>query len=110
VCIHLINATSVHLLCCTHGNERMGTHDAIRDTFATISWNVNFHVGQKQLHTHPSTTFHSSHKWIDNVFTKDGIHILVNVVIIDPTWVDLLRWSYASQKFVAFKIIQAKFF
>jgi len=47
VCTHPINVTGVHFLCCTHGNEHMGTHVTVRDTFAIISWDVNFHVGQK---------------------------------------------------------------
>jgi hypothetical protein len=108
MCTHPINATNVHLLCYTHGNEHMGTHDAVHNTFAAIAWNINFHVGQKQLHTLPSTTFHSSHQWIDIVVTKNGIHILVNVVIVDPTWVNLFRWSYATWRLVAFKVAHAK--
>jgi hypothetical protein len=35
----------IRLLCCVHGNERIGTHDAIHDTFATIAQDVGFHVG-----------------------------------------------------------------
>ncbi len=34
--------------------------DAIRNTFATITRDVGFHVGQKQLHAFLSTTFNSS--------------------------------------------------
>ncbi len=108
VCPHLINATNVHLLCFTHGNEHMGTHDAIHNTFVAITWNVDFHVGQEQLHMFPSTTFHSSHRWIEIVFTKDGIHIQIDVVIIDPKWADLLCWSCGTQKFVTFKVVQTK--
>jgi hypothetical protein len=33
----------------------METHDVICDTFATIVRDVGFHMGQKQLHAHPST-------------------------------------------------------
>jgi hypothetical protein len=49
VCTHPINVTSVHLLCCASGNECMGTHDAIQDTFAAITRDDDFHVGWKQL-------------------------------------------------------------
>jgi hypothetical protein len=35
----------IHLLHCAHGNERMGTHDAIHNTFAAIAQDVGFHVG-----------------------------------------------------------------
>jgi hypothetical protein len=40
----------IHLLRCVHGNERIGTHDAIHDTFVAIARDAGFHVGQKQLH------------------------------------------------------------
>ncbi len=74
----------IHLLCWVHNNERIGTHDAIRNTFATIAWNFGFHMGQKQLHALLSTTFNSSRQQIDIVFTKDGIRTLANIVITNP--------------------------
>jgi hypothetical protein len=42
------------------------------------------------------------------VLTKDGICTIANVVIVDPMRVDLLPQSCATQKFVAFDIVQAK--
>jgi len=36
VCAHPINSMGIHLLRCAHGNERIGTHDAIHNTFVTI--------------------------------------------------------------------------
>jgi hypothetical protein len=51
----------IHFLCYVHGNECIKTHDAIRDTFATIAQDASFHVGQKQFHVLPSTTFNSSY-------------------------------------------------
>jgi hypothetical protein len=45
---------------------------------------------------------------INIMFTKDGIHTLVNVVITYPTWVNLLHWSCIVQGFVASKTAQAK--
>jgi len=86
MCTHPIDATSVHLLRCTHNNEHTGTHDVIHDTFVVIAKDVDFHVGWKQLHTLPSTTFHSFHQEVGIVFTKDGICTLVDVVITNPTW------------------------
>jgi hypothetical protein len=64
-------------------------------------------VGRKQLDVLPSTTFNSSHWRIDIVFTKYNICILA-VVIVDPTWTDLLPWSCAIQGFVASNAAQAK--
>jgi hypothetical protein len=42
------------------------------------------------------------------VFTKDEIHTLADVVIVDPTRMDLLCRSYVTSKFVASKVTQAK--
>jgi hypothetical protein len=39
----------IHLLRCAHGNERIRTHDAICDTFATIVQNAGFHIGMKTI-------------------------------------------------------------
>jgi uncharacterized protein (DUF2237 family) len=60
VCTHPINPMGIHLLCCALGNEHIGTHNVIHDTFVAIAWDVGFHVGQKQLHVLLSTTFNSS--------------------------------------------------
>jgi hypothetical protein len=50
----------IHFLRCFHGNERIGTHDAVHDTFATIVQDVGFHMGREQLHVFPSNMFNSS--------------------------------------------------
>jgi hypothetical protein len=42
------------------------------------------------------------------MFTKHNIHTLTNVVIIDPTWMDLFPRFFATQRFVAFDAAQAK--
>jgi hypothetical protein len=89
VCTHPIDPMGVHFLCCVHGNKHTRTHDAIHDTFFVIARNVDLHVGWEQLHAFPSITFNSFHRQIDIVPTKDGICTLANVVIMNPTWVDL---------------------
>jgi hypothetical protein len=60
VCPHPINPMGIHLLHCTYGNEHMKTYNVVHDTFVAITQDVNFHVGWKQLHAFPSTTFNSS--------------------------------------------------
>jgi len=107
VCTHPIDPMGIHLLHCVHGNEHIGTHDAIYNIFATIAWNVGFHVGQQQLHAFLSTTFNSSRRWIDIVLIKDGICTLANIVITNPTRIDLLPQSCATQGFVASDATQA---
>jgi hypothetical protein len=42
------------------------------------------------------------------VFTKDGIHTLANIVIIDPTRVDLFLQSCTIQGLATFDAAQAK--
>jgi hypothetical protein len=83
VCTHPINPTSIHFLRCVHGNECIGTHDVICDTFATIVQDASFHMGREQLHALFSTTFNSSHRRVNNMLTKDGIHTLADIVIIN---------------------------
>jgi hypothetical protein len=108
MCTHLINLMDIHFLHCTHGNEHIGTHDAIHHTFAAIVRNVNFHMGWQLLHLLLSTTFHSFCQQINIVFTKNGIHTLTDVVIADPMWVDLLPQSCETQRFVTFDAIQTQ--
>jgi hypothetical protein len=108
MCTHPIDATCVHFLHCTHGNEHTCTHDVVHNTFVAIARDADFHVGWKQLHTLPSTTFHFSHWGIDIVLTKDGIRILANIVIADPTWMDLLCWFGATQESVVSEGVQTK--
>jgi hypothetical protein len=81
-------------LCSWH--KHTGTHDAIRDTFAAITQYAGFHVGQEQLHAFPSTTFSSSHRQVDIVFTKDGIRTLADIVIVDPTRAYLFPQAYTT--------------
>jgi hypothetical protein len=86
----------------------MKTHDAIHDTFATITRDVGFHVKQKQLHAFLSTSFKSFRHQIDIVFTKNGIHTLINIIIANPTQMNLFPQSHAIQEFVASNATQAK--
>jgi hypothetical protein len=74
----------IHLLHCVHNNEHTRSYDAIRDTFVAIAQDVSFHMGWKQLHALLSTTVNFSCQRVDIVLTKDAIHTLVDVVIVDP--------------------------
>jgi len=108
MCVHTSHRPyGIHLLCCAHGNERTRTHDAIHDTFAAITWDANFHVGWKQLHAFPSTTFNFSYWQVEIVLTKNDIHTLAKVVIANWMWADLLPWFCATQGFVGFDVVQA---
>jgi hypothetical protein len=98
----------IHFLRCAHGNKRIGTHDVICDTFATITQDVGFHVGRKQLHALPSTTFNSFCQEVDIMLTKDGIHTLADVIIVDLIRTDLLPQSCAIQGFATFDVAETK--
>jgi hypothetical protein len=63
---------------------------------------------ETQPHVLLSTIFHSFCRWIDILFTKYGICIVIDVVIVDPTWANLLCWFCATQGFVASKVAKAK--
>ncbi len=42
------------------------------------------------------------------MLTKDGIHTLPNIVVGDPTCVDLFPWSCTIQKFIVSNVTQVK--
>jgi hypothetical protein len=98
----------IHFLRCIHGNECIGTHDALHDTFATIAWDVGCHVRQEQLHVLPSITFNFFRWQVDIVSTKDVIRTLADIVIANSMWVDLFSQSCTIQGFVAFDVTQVK--
>jgi hypothetical protein len=108
VCTHVIDPMSIHFLCCAHDNEHTRTYDAIRNTFVATTQDANFHMGQKQLHVILSTTFNSSHQWVDIVFTKGAICTLINIVIVNPTQIDLFPRSCTTQGLVASNATRAK--
>jgi hypothetical protein len=84
MCTHPINPMVIHLLHCVHDNERTGTHDAICDTFTVVVRDASFHMGRKQLHALPSTTFNSFYQRIDIVLTKKDNRTLGDIVITNP--------------------------
>jgi hypothetical protein len=52
--------------------------------------------------------FNSSHWEVNIVLTKDGICTLIDIVITDPTWMDLFCRSCTTQGFVAYNAFQTK--
>jgi len=49
ICTHPIDLMGVHLLCCTHNNKCIRTHDVICNTFVAIAQSFEFHVRWVQL-------------------------------------------------------------
>jgi len=52
--------------------------------------------------------FNSSCQWVNIVLTKNDIHTLIDIFIVDPMWADLLPKFCAIQEFVVFDATQAK--
>jgi hypothetical protein len=108
VCTHPIDPIGIHLLHCVHVNECIKTYDTVCDTFAAIVYDVGFHMGWEQLHALLLNTFNSSHQRVDIVLIKDDTCTLVDIVVIDPTWVDLFFRSCTTQRFVTSDAAQTK--
>jgi hypothetical protein len=108
VCTHPINLMGIHLLCCTHDNKHTRTHDIVHNTFATFAWDASFHVGQEQLHVDHLIKFKSSYCQVGIVFTKDGFHTLIDIVICDPMSSELFFCSCTIQGFPTSNVAQAK--
>jgi hypothetical protein len=78
------------------GQWYISIHDVVRNVFACIFRNVGFHVSHEQTYVLPSPFFQSSHQWVNTMFTLDGVSILVDVVIIEPVWMDLVSKTTIS--------------
>jgi hypothetical protein len=108
ICTHLVDLMGIHFLHCVHGNEHMGTYDVVHDTFVTIVQRVSFHMGWEQLHVFLLIMFNSSCWRVDIVLTKNGIHSLANVVIVDPTRANLFFQSCATEGFISLDVTHVK--
>jgi hypothetical protein len=108
VCTQLVDPMGIHFLHCVHDNKHTKIHEVIHNTFVTIARDAGFHMGQKQLHAFPSITFNSFCWQVDIVFTKDDIHILVDIFIVDSTWSYLRSQSCTTQGFATSDVAQVK--
>jgi hypothetical protein len=75
----------IHLLRCVHGNKRIETHDVIHDTLLPLCMMLTSMWGENNYMHFFSNMFNSSYRQVNIVLTKNGIHTLVDVVIVDPT-------------------------
>lgn len=83
-------------------------HDAILNTFVSITWKIGFHVVQKSgaCSSIKNVQLLSSTNQYD--IYQNGVHTLVNLITIKPTQVDILVRSYSTQGFIASKAIHTK--
>jgi len=83
----------IHLLYCTHGGEKITSHDVVQNIFAYIVINARFHVLREQTHILPLSSHQSFHRQIDIVLSIDGNRTLANVVITNPTQGNFVSWA-----------------
>jgi hypothetical protein len=70
--------------------------------------NVKFHVLQKQTHVLPPPTLQSSHQRIDVVLIVNSVYMFADVVIVNPTRVDLVSWTVFSHWVAIIVMIHVK--
>ncbi len=98
----------IHLLCCTHSGEKTASRDVVQNVFIVIARNAKFHVLQKQIHVLPPPTLQSSHWRIDIVLIVNSVYMFGEVVIVNPTQVDLVSWTIFSRWVAIIVVIHAK--
>jgi hypothetical protein len=80
----------IHLLHCTHGGERIASHNAIQDAFVSIVRDAGFHILWEQTHILRPPSFQFFLSVGQHCLSVDSIHTLANVVIVDPIRIDLV--------------------
>ncbi len=90
ICTHPIDPMDIHLLRCVCDNKHIETHDVICDTLLPLCMMLASRWVENNYMHFPSNMFNSFRQQVDIVFTKDDICTLVDIIIVDPTWMDLL--------------------
>jgi hypothetical protein len=62
----------------------------------------------KHIHVLSPFALQSLHHWVDIVLSIDGVHTLANIIIINPTWVDLVLQTTLSCKVTTIVATQVK--
>jgi len=85
-CGHTIDDLCTHLLWCPCGSECIVAHDTFWDTIATIILENGTHVQREVSHLFP----HHTQQRVDILITRNGFHILMDIVIVDLTRIDMV--------------------
>jgi hypothetical protein len=80
----------------------------VQNAFVSIAKDMGFHVSHEQTHVLPPPSLQSFCEWVDIMLSIDGIHTLANVVIVDPTTVDLVFQTASFHGVVTTMVTQAK--
>lgn len=92
----------------SHGGEWTTSHDMVWNAFVSIARNIGFHVSCEQTQVLRPPSLQSSCEWVDIMLLVDGIRTLPNVVIVDPTWMDLIFQIVSFHKVVTTIATQTK--
>ncbi len=68
-------------------NEHTTTHDMLQNIIATIVLENGAHIQKEISNLFP----HHTRKQVDIVVTKDDFWILADIVIVNPTCIDLVQ-------------------
>ncbi len=98
----------IHLFRYTYGGERTIYHDVVWDAFAYIMKHAGFHVFWEQTHIFLPSSFQSFHWHVNIILSIDGICMLANVVIVDPTQAYLVSWLVIYCGVAVIVIVQVK--
>ena len=96
ICGHSMDAQGTHLLRCPRGGERTAAHDAVRDAIAAIASESSYRVSREQSHQLPLRGNQTRGGRVDLLFTSPESRILGDVVIADPTRLDLVQRAARS--------------
>jgi hypothetical protein len=85
-CGHIINDLGIHLLHCPCENEHIAAHDTLRNTIAVIVLENGTHIQKEVSH------LFSCHKWkrMEIVITINGFQTLVNIIIVNRIYINLV--------------------
>jgi len=84
ICSQPLDLMGIHFLCHTHGEEKMTSHDVVQNIFITIAKDAGFQVLWKQTHVLLPPTLQSLCCQVDIVLLIDGVHTLIDIVIVEP--------------------------
>jgi len=77
-------------------------------TFVFITNDVGFYVSCEQIHVLLSPSLQPIRQWVDIVWSNNDIHILIDVVIVDPTQVEWVLCVVSSGGVIKKMITQIK--
>jgi hypothetical protein len=80
----------------------------VLNSFVSIGIDMGFHVSHDQAHVLSPPSLQSSCEQVNIMLLIDGICTLANVVIINPTQVDLVSQTTSFHRVVTKMVTQAK--